>query len=95
MAIKILSGIPTPSGLVVSNLEATYSGKYILRRIRKDGGKIYEVTSNVSYYHDRTKLQLFDEQVILQFPETELPNVWAILYNYLKNKYPQYENIAD
>ena len=95
MAIKILNEIPTPSGLLVANLEATFSGRYVLRRIRKDNEKIYEVTANVSYYHDRIKLQVFDEQVILQFPGTELSNVWALLYNYLKNKYPHYEDIMD
>jgi hypothetical protein len=95
MAIKILNEIPTPSGLNVANLEATYSGRYVLRRIRKDGGKLYEVSSNVSYYHDRSKSQLFDEKVIIQFPEEEINNVWLLLYNYLKTKYPQYENVAE
>jgi hypothetical protein len=93
MAIKILTPIFAPSGISISGLEATYHGRYSFKSILLDEEKKYEIVSNVVYYFDRTKPQVFNEPVTITIPAEEVNNVWNILYGYLKNKYPRYIDV--
>ena len=93
MAIKILSPVSTTSGLTISNLIATYSGRYIFRTVTINGEKKYEISSNISYYVDRSLQQVFDEPVKLVIPLELSNNAWQELYDYLKHKYPSYQDL--
>jgi hypothetical protein len=90
MAIKISTPVVTPSGVSVTGLEATYQGRYAFKSLQVQEEKKYEVTANVMYYFDRSRVQVFNESVVLVIPPEEVNNVWSLLYGYLKNKYPRY-----
>lgn len=94
MAIKILDSVVTPHGLSLANLTASYCGRYTMKSSQSsDGVKQYDIVAYIYYFYDVSKQHLFDEQVKLTIPPSQINSVWDILYGYLKNKYPNNENL--
>ena len=90
MAIKILSAIDTPIGLRLTNLIASVKDGYrVTPKTNPQGVRSYEISTYVYYFVDRTKKSVFEEPIRVTATQAQLTDVYSLLYNSLKNRYPQ------
>jgi hypothetical protein len=91
MGIKILSSITTPQGLSLTDLIATFKGSFTLI---KNSNNAFVLSGTARFYVDETKLPVDTTYVSITVTESQLSdNLLTLLYNNLKNTYPENEDV--